>query len=364
MTDPETSPRGDPPSLDLVIPVYNEEESLPALFERLRALRGQLGAVRASVIFVDDHSTDRTPELLRDACQRDGMACCVRLSRNSGSHIAVLAGLAHSRADCAVFLAADLQDPPELIPQLLELWQAGHHVVWAVRERREGISPAEKFFSLAFYWLLNRFGEVALPPTGSDFALLDRRVVDALIAATGANPSIGGAIAWLGFRQTHVSYVKEARRYGRTKWNLVKKLKAFADAFVAFSYIPMRMMSYTGLTMAVLGLAYAALIILMRLFARTPIQGWSSLMVITLVMGGVQMVMLGVLGEYLWRTLEESRKRPLYFIEALWGPGTPTMIGNGVQARSRPGPAARRMSEDGSAAVDRPGVLPDAVDVE
>ncbi|HMB08133.1 MAG TPA: glycosyltransferase family 2 protein [Isosphaeraceae bacterium] len=312
-----------PPSLDLVIPVYNEEESLPALFGRLRGLLDRLVDMRVGVIFVDDHSTDRTPELLRDACLQHENFTCLRLSRNSGSHIAVLAGLAHSWADCAVFLAADLQDPPELIPKMLELWRAGNHVVWAVRERREGISKTERSLSLVFYWLMNRFGQVTFPPTGADFALLDRQVIDALQAVSGAKPSIVGAIAWLGFRQAQIPYVKEARKFGRSKWDLRKRLEAFADAFVAFSYVPMRLMSYSGITMAILGVAYAGLIIILRLFARAPIQGWSSLMVVVLVLGGAQMTMLGVLGEYLWRTLEESRKRPLYFIESRWSAAVP-----------------------------------------
>lgn len=312
------------PELDLVIPVYNEEPGIPALLERLRSVLDQLDDIRVGVIFVDDHSTDATPELLRAACVRGQGYGVLRLSRNCGSHVAVLAGLANSRADCAVFLAADLQDPPELIPRMLELWRSGEQVVWAVRERREGVSLRERLLSRAFYWLLGHVGQVRFPPTGADFALLDRKVIDALLASVGAHPSIGGAIAWLGFREAHIPYTKEARKFGRSKWNLSKRLKAFADAFVSFSFVPIRVMSYTGIVMAILGFLYACVIAYYRLMHKTKIEGYASLMVAILCLGGVQMTMLGVLGEYLWRTLEEARKRPLYFLEATYGSTVPS----------------------------------------
>ena len=214
-----------------------------------------------------------------------------------------------------MFLAADLQDPPELILQMLDLWRAGHHVVWAVREEREGVSKVDVFLSNTFYRLLNLLGEVNLPPRGSDFALLDRKVIDALLKSAGSHPSIGGEIARLGFSSAQISYTKEKRAAGNTKWTLKKKLKAFADAFVSFSYAPLRAMSYLGMLCSLLGFVYALLVIVLRLMTRTPVQGWSSLIVVVLVLGGVQMMMLGVLGEYLWRTLEAARQRPIYFLE-------------------------------------------------
>ena len=218
-------------------------------------------------------------------------------------------------AEFAVFLAADLQDPPELILQMLDLWRAGHHVVWAVREEREGVSKLDVFLSNTFYRLLNLLGEVNLPPRGSDFALLDRKVVDALLQTAGSNPSIGGEIARLGFSSTQIKYTKEKRAAGDTKWTLKRKLKAFADAFVSFSYAPLRAMSYLGILCSFLGFLYAFAVVVLRMTTRTPVQGWSSLIVVVLVLGGVQMMMLGILGEYLWRTLEAARRRPIYFLE-------------------------------------------------
>lgn len=303
------------PELSIIIPVYNEEAVLPALVERLRSFMARLAPLEAEVILADDHSSDRSPVLLKEICCSDPRFRFVRLAKNSGSHVAILAGLAQARGQCAVFLAADLQDPPELILQMLDLWRAGHHVVWAVREEREGVSKIDLFLANTFYRLLNLLGEVNLPPRGSDFSLLDRKVMDALLKSAGSNPSLGGEVARLGFSSAQVAYTKEKRAAGSTKWTLKKKLTAFADAFVSFSYAPLRAMSYLGMLFSFLGFGYALLVVVLRLMTRTPVPGWSSLIVVVLVLGGVQMMMLGILGEYLWRTLEAARQRPIYFLE-------------------------------------------------
>ena len=303
------------PTVSIVIPIFNEEAVIPVLVERLRSFVSRLSPLISEIILVDDHSADRSPELLKELCGADSRFRYARLAKNSGSHVAILAGLARARGECAVFLAADLQDPPELILQMLDLWRAGHHVVWAVREERRGVSKIDVYLANTFYRLLNLLGEVHLPPRGSDFALLDRKAIRALLESAGSDPSIGGEIARLGFSSTQISYTKEKRAAGGSKWTLKRKLKAFADAFVAFSYAPLRAMSYLGMIFSLLGFAYAALVIVLRVLTRTPVQGWSSLIVVVLVMGGVQMMMLGVLGEYLWRTLEAARHRPTYFLE-------------------------------------------------
>jgi len=304
------------PLLSLVIPVYNEEESLPHLASRLRdVMRALDEQVRLEVWLVDDHSSDQTPQLLREICRDNQDFHYLRLASNSGSHIAILAGLKQTAGDCVVFLAADLQDPPELIPQMLDYWRAGHQIVWAVRAEREGISPVERLFSNLFYTLLNRFSDVKLPPTGADFSLLDRAVADALLQSAGPNPSLALDTARLGFKQIEFPYTKAARQYGVSKWNLRKKLNAFADAFVSTSYMPLRLMSYLGLVVSFAGFVYALVIIVLRLLNLIAVDGFAALMVVVLVFGGIQMIMLGVIGEYLWRTLEQARKRPLYFIE-------------------------------------------------
>jgi polyisoprenyl-phosphate glycosyltransferase len=300
--------------LSVIIPAYCEGDGLRALADRLTAVLDRLPAP-AEVILVDDHSTDHSTRVMREIAAKDARFQFVRLSRNSGSHMAILAGLEQARGECAVFMAADLQDPPELIPELLDRWRQGFKTVWAVRAKREGVPWIDRAFAKGFYWLLNRFGEVALPPDGADFALIDAAVVRALVESVGANPSIFAEIAKLGFSQTELAYTKTARQFGESKWGLRKKLKLFADTFVAFSYAPIRSMSYFGLTVAVLGFIYAMVVIVKHLVWGHPVEGWASIMVAVLIIGGVQMLMLGVLGEYLWRTLDEARRQPRYFIE-------------------------------------------------
>ncbi|MGJ3241242.1 MAG: glycosyltransferase family 2 protein [Anaerolineae bacterium] len=300
--------------LSIIIPVYNEEESLPHLTTRLNALLETL-TVEVEVWLVDDHSTDASPQLLRGICANDRRYNFIRLASNSGSHIAILAGLRQASGDCATMIAADLQDPPELIPRLLDEWRVGNKVVWGVRAAREGLSRREIMLANLFYRLLNQFSDVKLPPTGADYSLLDRVVIDALLQSVGAHPSLALEIARLGFQQVEIPYTKEERQYGVSKWNLRKKLNAFADAFVTTSYMPLRLMSYTGIFFSLVGFVYAMVIVFLRLSNAVGIEGWSALMVVVLVFGGIQMIMLGIIGEYLWRTLEQARSRPLYFIE-------------------------------------------------
>jgi dolichol-phosphate mannosyltransferase len=266
-------------------------------------------------IFIDDHSTDETPKLLKQIATEHSFVKFIRLSRNSGSHVAIIAGMSHANGDAAVFLAADLQDPPEMIAQMFEKWQEGFDVVWAVRTERPGISKISLFLSNSFYYLLNRMTNMKFPSMGADFALIDRRVMKGLVSSAGSKPSLVALIVWLGFKQVELPYVKEERQFGTSKWTLSKKLNAFADAFVGFSYLPMRFMSLLGFAAAFCGFLYAVFVMIMRFIVGDPIEGWASLMVVILIIGGLQMLMLGVLGEYLWRNLEESRKRPLFLIE-------------------------------------------------
>ena len=304
-----------PPLLSIVLPVFNEEPGIPRLLAALRAFRDEHPDLKVEVIFVDDHSSDASPELLTDACRHEPGFRFLRLTRNSGSHTAILAGMAHSRGDCVVFMAADLQDPLDLLPQMIQLWRRGARVVWAVRERREKVSLLERMMARAFYWLFNRLSDLRLPPTGTDFAMIDRRVVKALLASIGANPSLVADIAALGFPDTQINYVKQARQVGKSKWTMRMRLKAFADAFVGHTFAPIRLMSYLGLTCASLGFFGAILAIILRLTGITKEQGWAGLMVTILTIGGIQMTMLGVLGEYLWRALSEVKRRHLYIIE-------------------------------------------------
>ena len=263
---------------------------------------------------VDDHSSDETFAVIQDLSEKDSRVKGYRLARNFGSHMAIACGLQQASGECAVIMAADMQDPPEVIPELLKKWQAGDQVIWAVRAEREGRNS--QGFSSLYYWIMRRIvGLRQMPSTGADFFLIDRRVIDAFNQLNENNVSIFALITWMGFRQSEVSYDKQARLHGSSGWSLEKKLKLVVDSVTAFTYLPIRLMSYVGFGIALLGFIYAMIVIINALLGRPP-EGWSSIMVVVLVVGGIQMVMMGVLGEYLWRALDEARGRPRYIIEA------------------------------------------------
>ena len=301
--------------LSLVTPAYNEAENLPLLYGRLSAVLNPLD-VDWEWIVVDDHSADATFGTVAEIALRDPHVRAVRFARNFGSHKAILCGLDHARGDCAVVLAADLQDPPETIPTLLAKWREGAQVVWAARAGREGERAATVGFARLYYLLMRHVvGMKEMPSMGADFFLIDRAVTDALRQFNESNASILALITWMGFRQTTITYEKRAREHGRSGWSLEKKLKLALDSITSFTYLPIRLMSYVGLVVALLGFLYAVVVVINALAGR-PVQGWASLMVVLLVIGGIQMLMLGVLGEYLWRALDEARQRPRYLIEA------------------------------------------------
>ena len=215
-------------------------------------------------------------------------------------------------------MAADLQDPPETLIPMLAKWRGGAQVVWAVRATREGERADTLAFSRLYYWIMrNLVGMKEMPATGADFFLIDRVVMDALNQYKEGNIQIMALITWMGFQQESITYDKRARTSGRSGWTLEKKIKLVVDSILSFSYLPVRLMSYAGFITALLGFCYAAFIVFKTVFGDHAIEGWSSLMVVILVMGGMQMLMMGVLGEYIWRALDESRRRPRYLIEKM-----------------------------------------------
>jgi glycosyltransferase involved in cell wall biosynthesis len=302
--------------LSVITPAYNEEQNLRVLYERLCAVLGSV-QMEWEWIVIDDHSSDRTFEVLSELGRRDARVRALRFSRNFGSHAAVTCGLRHSRGSCAVVIAGDLQDPPEVIPQLLEAWHSGTQVVWAVRALREGESRSTVKLAGLFYWVMrNVVGMRELSATGADFFLVDRRVIDTFREFDERNVNLFALLAWLGFRQRAIAYSKAARLHGESGWSLKKKIKLAVDSITAFSYFPVRVMSWTGMITAIAGFGYALFVIHLAITTEVPVEGWSSLMVAVMVIGGLQMLMLGILGEYLWRALDEARKRPRYTIEA------------------------------------------------
>lgn len=301
--------------VSIIIPVYNEEENLPVLYSRLKEFAAASDK-DYEFVFVDDGSSDRSFRILEELSAGDPRVKAIGLSRNFGSHAACLAGLMKSRGDACTFLSADLQDPPELILDLLKEWQKGFDVVIGVREWEE---KSARLFPRIYYKLVRRFALKNMPEGGTDVFLIDRKVVDAVTSMREKNTSIFGLILWSGFRQTVVTYRKEKRRHGLSKWTLGKKIKLFIDTFVSFSFFPLRVISLMGILFAFCGFTYAVIVIGNSLFFRVPVQGWASLMVVLLVVSGVQLLMLGVLGEYLWRNFDESRNRPAFIIDRTIG---------------------------------------------
>ena len=309
------SPR---PFVTIVTPAFNEAENLPELYQCLRNVLDNI-SVEWEWIVVDDHSTDETFAILTRLAEQDERVHGFRFSRNFGSHMAITCGLNHAQGECAIAMAADLQDPPEALPNLLAKWHEGAEVVWAVRAHREGEKASTLAFARLYYFLMRHIvGIKEIPATGADFFLIDRCVLDAFRQFKESNLSIPSLISWMGFRQTTITYTKRARMKGRSGWSFRKKFKLVLDSIMSFSYLPIRLMSYVGIAAALLGFVYAGVVIANALSGK-GIEGWSSLMVVVLVFGGMQMVMMGVLGEYLWRALSEARQRPRYIIEAILG---------------------------------------------
>lgn len=303
------------PLISIIIPTYNEEGNLPILNQRLQEFTRN-SEYNFEFIFIDDGSSDQSFNILKGISAKDSRVKIIRLSRNFGSHAACLAGLIYAKGDACIFISADLQDPPELIQQLAEQWENGFDVVIGVREWEEN---SLRLFPRIYYKLVRKFALKNMPEGGTDVFLIDRKVVNAVISMGEKNTSIFGLILWSGFNQTVVSYKKSSRLKGVSKWNLSKKIKLFIDTFVSFSYFPLRMMSLSGIMIAFAGFIYAIIIIAARLIYSKAIEGWSSLMVVLLVVSGVQIVMLGILGEYLWRNFDESRKRPPFIVKEVVG---------------------------------------------
>jgi len=305
--------------LSVVVPVYFNQETLEALHAQLQELTTHLpDDVVLEFVFVDDGSADDSRAILRAMAARDKRVRLVFLSRNFGSFTAILAGLNYASGDCTAIISADLQDPPGMIPQMYGRWLAGDKTVMAVRAKREDSWGARLFSSMA-YSLLRRMALPTMPKGGFDFVLIDRQVKGVLIRTGERNTSLMGLIVWAGFRQSQIPYTRRERAGGKSRWNFGKKLKYLIDSLLAFSYVPIRLMSAVGIIIGSAGFLYALVLIVMRLFQTFDVPGWTALMVVTLVLFGFLFLSLGIIGEYLWRTLDESRSRPVFIVEETVG---------------------------------------------
>lgn len=308
--------------LSVIVPCYNEAAVLRATHERLSRTLGSLPDIDFEIIFVDDGSSDETFQLLTELHATYRRVRVVRLSRNFGHQVAVTAGLAEASGDAIAIIDADLQDPPEVIPEMIDLWNAGSDVVYGSRVTREGESRFKLWTAKAFYRMINRLSDTEIPLDTGDFRLIDRKVADVLLAMPERGRFLRGMVSWVGFRQTPVFYKREARHAGTSKYPLLKMIRFAMDGIVSFSILPLRLAALTGLAAIWIALAGIVVAVVVRVFALYDLQlgrGWASLFVAILFMGGVQLLCLGLIGEYLGRIYTEVKQRPLYAVRERLG---------------------------------------------
>jgi len=304
-----------PPLLSVVIPILNEEPLVGRLHERVTAAVAPLGAYE--LVVVDDGSTDGTWSRLVELAAVDPHLRLVRLSRNFGHQIALTAGLEVARGDAVVTMDGDLQDPPEVIPDLVARWQEGYDVVYGVREEREGETRYKLWTARLFYGLIGRLSPVEIPAEAGDFRLLSRRAANALRAMPERARFLRGMTSWIGFPQIGVPYRREARTAGATKYPTRKMIKFAADAITSFSSAPLRVVSAIGFVLVGFCAVYLLYTLYVRFFTDDTVEGWTSVIVVLLLIGGAQLIGLGVIGQYIGRIYDEAKGRPLYVVSEL-----------------------------------------------
>ena len=305
-------------TISIVIPVYFNEPNLPDTVPQLLALEDQLNGYNLELVFVDDDSKDQSLAILLDYRERfPKQIKVVKLTRNFGTMAALQAGLTVATGDCVGVIAADLQDPPELFLEMARHWEQGVKAIFAVRSDRE--EPfLQKSLSNLYYALINRFAVPGYPAGGFDFFLVDRQVIEDVNKIHEKNTNLMTLIFWLGYQAVFIPYVRRKRTKGKSRWTLGKKVKLFVDTFVSFSYFPIRLFSFLGIIYALLSFTYGVFIFIAWLTFGIPVQGWVPMMLVLTFTAGLQMTLLGILGEYLWRTLDESRGRPLFVIHTVY----------------------------------------------
>lgn len=303
--------------LSVIIPVYNEESNIPELFQQLSRTLNPSG-YSFELIFVDDGSTDGSADILI-RLQRDnpGIIRLLRFSRNFGHQIAIIAGLKYARGKAAVVTDADLQDPPEVILQFLSRWKEGYEIVYGVRSRREGETFFKRFSAELFYRVFRKMTNIDIPANVGDFYLLDRKAMDAFNAVSERHRFNRGLVAWLGFKKWGEPYERKARHAGTSKYSLWKMIKLAMDAIVAFSFAPLRFVFFSGAILAGVSFIVIVVIVYREFFTHAAVQGWSSLMAVILFIGGIQLLAIGIIGEYLARIGDDTKSRPLYIVKEL-----------------------------------------------
>src|SRR5579871_4116683 len=306
------------PVLSVVVPLYNEAANVAPLIERIGGVVDSLrGEFDYEIVLVNDGSVDDTAAAVRREMQRRSHVVLVNLSRNFGHQLASTAGLELAVGDAVVLMDGDLQDPPELIEAFLAKWRQGYDVVYAVRRTRSGESRFKLLTARVFYRIIKRLTKISIPLDAGDFRLMSRRVVDALRRSPERHRFLRGMVSWVGFNQTAIEYDRDVRHTGTTKYPLPKMVRFAMDGITSFSDIPLRFASYFGFTVSAVAFVYALVVIAFKLFSLNPpayTPGWASTIVAVLFLGGVQLMSLGILGEYLGRVYDEVKGRPLYLI--------------------------------------------------
>ena len=306
------------PEYSIVIPVFNESESLDALFARLGPVMDAFDGP-VEVVLVDDGSTDNSVDMMLTMRERDPRYRVVRLSRNFGHQIAITAGLDHTRGRAVIVMDADLQDPPEVTLDLAKKWREGYDVVYAIRDDRAGDSKTKVTTARWFYRVLNRLSEVPVPNDAGDFRLVDRRALDSVLSMREHRRYLRGMVAWVGYEQTGVHYAREPRHAGTTKYPLRKMLRFASDGIVSFSTVPLRIALNVGFIVSVVSFLIGFATIALKVVGVDDlIPGWASIVVAVTFFSGVQLTMLGVMGEYIARIHEEVKQRPLYIVRDVW----------------------------------------------
>lgn len=306
--------------LSIILPVFNEQDNIPVLYKELRE---NLKKINYEIIFVNDGSNDNSRRIIEGLYRKNPKVKLINFSRNFGHQIAISCGLDYAQGDAAIILDADLQDTPSLIPEMLRKWQKGYDVVYAIRKSRKGESFFKTVTAHFFYILINLMSKTKMPQNVGDFRLVSRKVIDTLKETQEYQRFLRGMISWVGFNQTGIEFERRERFAGRSKYSSVSMLKLAVDALLSFSFFPLRIASFIGITTA-LG---AIIFIFYTLYITTggqTVKGWSSTIVIILFLGSIQLITIGIIGEYLGRIYEEVKKRPLYVIESTKGLKVPS----------------------------------------
>ena len=302
-------------TISILIPAYNEEAVIDTLFTRLLELAKNTTNYNFEFMFVNDGSKDKTLEFIKDYADTDSRVSYINLSRNFGKEIGMIAGLDHVTGDATVIIDADLQDPPELIPKMIELWEDGYDDVYAKRKSRDGESFFKKFTSKMYYKTLQNVTRIPIQEDTGDFRLLDRRVVEALKQFRESQRNTKAMFSWVGFHKKEILYDRDPRAAGETKWNYIKLVELAIDGITSFTTAPLRISTYAGIGISVLAFIFLVALVIRTVFFGADLAGYASTMAVILFLGGVQLLSLGIIGEYVGRIFNESKQRPLYLIE-------------------------------------------------